>query len=195
LETPGVNHEALSETCHVQLALVVIVTLLELASAPRVSVVGATANVQLIPCWVTVTVVPATVSCALRDAVPVFAVTEKERVAGPVPLVTAGVNHVALSATCHVQPSSVSTVTVPEPAAAVSVSVAGVTVNVQVGGLNWVTFTVVPATVNCAVRAEAPVFAVAENETVALPEPLDTAGVSQAALSETCQVQPELVVI
>jgi hypothetical protein len=148
LETAGVSHVALSDTCHVQPAFVVTVTLLELASAPTVSVVGETANVHVMPCCVTVTAVPATVSCAFREAVPEFAVTEKETVAGPVPLATAGVNHVALSVTCHVQPSSVSMVTAPVPAAAVSVSVSGVTTNVQTGGLSCVTLIVVPATVN-----------------------------------------------
>jgi hypothetical protein len=148
LETAGVSHVALSDTCQVQPALVVIVTLPELASAPIVSVVGATANVHVMPCCVTVTAVPATLSCAFREAVPEFAVTEKEIVAGPVPLATAGVNHVALSVTCHAQPSSASMVTAPVPAADVSVSASGVTVNVQTGALSCVTLIVVPATLN-----------------------------------------------
>jgi len=52
----------------------------------------------------------------------------------------------------------------------------------------------VPANDNCAVRLEVEAFAVTVKETVAVPVPLETSGVSQDALSLTCQVQPLLVV-
>ena len=56
------------------------------------------------------------------------------------------------------------------------------------------TLTTTPPAVSCAVRADVPVLAVTEKLMVALPEPLDTAGVSQVASSLTCQVQPAVVV-
>jgi hypothetical protein len=84
--------------------------------------------VQAAPSWVTLIVVPATVSCAVRGVVDGLAVTEKETVAFPVPFDTAGVNHEASSETCHVQPALVLTVTEPEPAPDPTVKVVGVTV-------------------------------------------------------------------
>ena len=193
LDTAGVSQEALSLTCHEQLEPVVSVTLPEPAAAGSVSVVGLTPYVHDVPCCVTVTGVPATVTCADRADCDVLAVTANETVAVPVPLVMDGVSQVAFSLTCHVQPEVVVTVTLPEPAAAGSVSVAGATVYAHAAPC-WVTVTAVPATVSCADLADVEVLAVTENETVALPVPLDTEGVSQVALSLTCQVQPEVVV-
>jgi hypothetical protein len=74
---------------------------------------------------VTVTTVPATASCADRDVDAVLAVTEKETVVVPVPLVTAGVSQETLSETCHVQLEPAVTVTVPVEAPAGSVTTVG----------------------------------------------------------------------
>ena len=75
----------------------------------------------------TVTTTPATVSCAVRGDVPVFAVTEKLMVAPPEPLEAPGVNHEASSLTCHVHPAAVVSDTLPDPAVAASVSDVGAT--------------------------------------------------------------------
>ena len=107
--------------------VVVSCTLLDPAPAPSVIDEGVTVYTQA-PCWVTLTVIPATVSCAVRGEALVLAVTETFTVAVPDPLETPGVSHVALSLTCQVQPDVVVTVTLLEPAVAASDNVVGVTV-------------------------------------------------------------------
>jgi hypothetical protein len=74
-----------------------------------------------------VIVTPPTISCAVRDEDEVFAVAEKDNVAVPVPLFTAGVSHEALSDTCHEQPVPVDTFTDPVPPPTGSDTRAGVT--------------------------------------------------------------------
>jgi len=59
----------------------------------------------------------------------------------------------------------------------------------------WLTVTMMPAIVIWAVRADAPVFAVTVKESVAVPVPLETPGVSHDALSLTCHVQEPVVVM
>ena len=127
LETPGVSQVASSLTCQVHPAAVVSCTLLDPAPAASVTADGVTAKLHA-PCCVTLTVMPATVSCAVRGEELVLAATEKLTVAVPDPLETLGVSQLALSLTCHVQPDVVVTVTPLDPAVAASDTVEGVTV-------------------------------------------------------------------
>ena len=56
------------------------------------------------------------------------------------------------------------------------------------------TVTATPPMESCALRTDAPVLAVTENDTLRAPLPPDTAGVSHDAFSLTCHVHPVAVV-
>jgi hypothetical protein len=105
-----------------------------------------------------------------------------------VPLDTVGVSHVALSLTCHGHALLVATVTLPVLAAEVNVTVEGDTVKLHDMPC-CVTLTEMPAMEICPDRDSVAALAVTENETEALPVPLETAGVIHDRLSVTCHVQ------
>jgi len=135
LEAAGVIHEASSLTGHVHPAVVVTVTLLDPAVDASVIKEGVTEKLQT-PCCVTLTVLPATASCAVREEADVFAVTERLTVPLPDPLATPEVSHVAFSLTDHGHPEGVVTAMLPEPAPDGRVSAVGVTLYVHVGDVN-----------------------------------------------------------
>jgi hypothetical protein len=191
LDRAGVSHEALSLTCHAQPAVLATRMTPEPASGESVIVRGLMSYRQ-VPCWVTVTAMPAMVICALRTDAPVLAVTENVTFRVPLPLETDGVSHDACSRTCHAHSFAVVRSTLPELAPAASVTEGGVTAYVQLPG--WVTATAMPAIVSRAVRGDPLEFAVTANLMVAPPDPLVTSEVSHDALSLTCQLQPAAVV-
>jgi hypothetical protein len=92
--------------------------------------------------WLTVTVLPPTVSVALREDVDVFAVALTVTVPLPDPLAPAVTDsHDAFSDAVHVQPVPAVTVTVPVPPPATILSVADDTVMLHATPA-WVTVTV-----------------------------------------------------
>ena len=143
------------------------------------------------PAWVTVTVCPATVIVALRDAVAVFAVALTLTVPLPdplAPLVT--VSHDALLVAVQVQPVAAVTVTAPLPPPDTMLKAVADSVNVQ-GTPAWVTVTLCPATVTVALCDNELVFAVAVMVTVPFPDPLaPLVTVNHAALLVAVHAHP-----
>ena len=137
------------------------------------------------------TVCPATVTVALRDAVAVFAVALTLTVPLPdplAPLVT--VSHDALLVAVQVQPVAAVTVTAPLPPPDTMLKAVADSVKVQ-GTPAWVTVTLCPATVTVALCDNELVFAVAVMLTVPFPDPLaPLVTVSQDALLVAVQAQP-----
>ncbi len=191
-----VSQEALLVDVQLQLAPVVTVELCVLTPPGGVTVVGETVKVQ-VPCWITVTVWPATVSVPVRDEVPVFAAMEKATVPLPLPLTPdVMLSQVALLVAVQLQPVVVVTLALLELAAAVGFSEIGETVNEQGGAAPaWVTVTVWPAMVSVPVRGDVAVLAAIEKATAPFPLPLaPEVMVSQEALLVAVQLQPPAVV-
>jgi hypothetical protein len=144
---------------------------------------------------VTVNVVPATVSVAVRLAAPVLAATLKVAAPLPDPLPEPIVTHAALLEADHAQPAVVVTDAAPDPPALVNDWLVGEMLNAQLGAAAWLTVKVCPATVSVADRVDVEAFAAAVKLTEPLPTSLAPAViVTHPALLAAVHEQPAVVV-
>jgi hypothetical protein len=123
-----VNQEALLVAVQLQPAAAVTFAVLDPLVAGGFSEVGATLNVHGVPCWLTVTVCPATVKVPVRGEVDVLAAMLYATVPFPVPFPPEViVNQEALLVAVQLQPGVVVTLAVLDPAAAGGFSEVGAT--------------------------------------------------------------------
>jgi hypothetical protein len=185
-----VIQEVVVDEVHVQPACDVTVKVPELPNADGVRLKGVTAKLHGADC-VTVTLLPATVSVAVREAVVVFGDALKPTVPLPVPLdPLTTLTHPALLAAVHPQPAVVVTATLPDPPAAANACDAGEMLN-EHPTPDWVTVKVRPATVSVALRCAVAVVAATANVTMPLPAPVAPVLIdSQVALLAAVQAQP-----
>jgi hypothetical protein len=187
-----VSQEALDLAVHEQVveAITEMVSVLVLPSTVMLVGVSVTGQ-EAAAAWVTVTDLPATVSVADRELVPVY--VGAVAVNAPLPLPPAlTVSHDEELLVVQVQPDEVVTLPVADPPLAPRLIVVGVTAKLQVGA-GCVTVTDLPATVNVAEREAVPVLAVA----VAVNEPLPVLPAVTVSHEESellvVQAQPEVV--
>jgi len=129
------NQLLLAVADQLQPALVVTLAVPDPEDAEGLADVGATVKVQaaVAPAWITVTVLPATVSVPVRGELEVFAATLNVTVPLPFPLAPEViVNQEVLLVAAHVQPAVVETVELAELAAAAGLKVVGATVKLHV---------------------------------------------------------------
>jgi hypothetical protein len=127
-----VSQESLLVAVQLQPAIVVTVAALDPPVAAGFTVVGDTVNTHGAPCWLTVTVWPATVKVPVRGDEEVFAAMLKATVPLPEPLAPdVIVNQDALLVALQLQPALVVTFVVLDPALEVGFRVAGATLNVH----------------------------------------------------------------
>jgi hypothetical protein len=146
--------------------------------------------------WLTVNVLPPTVSVPLRDEVNAFAPTLNDAVPLPEPLAPAvTVIHPALLTVVHAQPVAAETVVDPEPPAAPVVSADGEIVG-EHGAPASLTVKVCPPMVSVPLRGVVDVFAVALKPTLPGPLPLapDVTVSHPVLLLVAVQLQPAWVV-
>ena len=114
-----VTHAALLVAAQAQPAVVVTLTVPEPPAAANDWLAGERLKVQAAPAWVTVNVLPATVSVPVRGVVAVVAAAVKLTDPLPVPLAPALiVSHATLLVADHPHPAPAVTPTVPLPPAA-----------------------------------------------------------------------------
>jgi hypothetical protein len=156
---------------------------------------GEMLNAQPAADCVTVKLLPAIVSVAVRAVAVVFAAAVKVTVPLPVPLdPTVTVTQPAPLVAVQAQPDIVVTATLPVPPAAAMACVDGEMLNVQLAP-DCVTVKVWPEIVNVVLRAAVVVFAAAVKVTVPLPVSLDPAvTVTQLAPLVAVHAQPVVVV-
>ncbi len=189
-----VIQEVLVDEAHVQPLWVVTLNVPVPPDAAGVRAIGLTTNEQAADC-VTVKVLVAIVTIALRAAAVVFAATLKLTVPLAEPLAPpVTVTQLAPLVAVHAQPDVVVTAAVPVPAAAPNARLVGEMLNVQPAPA-CVTVKLRPAMVSVADRLVVAVLAATLNVTVPLVEPLDPpVTVTQLAPLVAVQGQPVIAV-
>lgn len=189
----SVTHAALGEADQAHPAVVVTTTGNVAPSLVALTKDGDTPKLHATAAWVTLTVLPATVTVPVRGEVAALAATASVTAPLAAPEVADGTIHETLEAAAQVQPSVLVTATVVLDAALDSDAVTGDT-SKEHGAAACVKVAARPPTVNVAERDSVAALADAVTVSIALPEPLDGSVVSHVAPEAAVQAQPLPVV-